>query len=132
MSFKICYKCGGLKGGVHATPEAFHAWLDKKWDAVLEHPMNIRRQKFLQIFRVEFPHSMKSPIVLVGNNKNDTLEFTDWSDKRIGKEFANGNWSVKLIPRAFTEINKDKSYYHDLPRLTFTGKERNPDKLEEP
>jgi hypothetical protein len=132
MSYRICHKCGGLKGGVHLTPEAFQAWIDKKWDAVLEQPFNLRRQKFREIFRVDFPQSMKSPIVLVGNNKNDTLEFTNWTEKKRDKEYANGSWTVKLIPRAFTEINRQESYYHNLPRLTFTGNERNPVKLEEP
>jgi hypothetical protein len=124
-----CPKCGRLVGGrlvggVHVSPEAFYAWINKKWDGVLEQPQNRRKEKFREIFRVEFPESLKSPLVLVANNKNDTLEFTRWSNKKREEEVENGFWTVKLIKRAFTEINNPKSYYNNLPPLLFTGEER--------
>lgn len=117
MSLRICHKCGGLKGGVHKTQEAFNKWVDQKWDAVLEQPQNKRKEKFREIFRVEFP-TYKSRLHIIGNNKND--EITIVQSKGEYPKTKEGEWTLKFHRADFDNINSAQSFRNNLPEQTFS------------
>jgi hypothetical protein len=118
MAKKRCKRCGLLIGGVHASQDAFNKWVDQKWDGVLQQPQNKRREKFLQLFRVEFPSTFKPRLHIVGSNKTDELRIVQSKGEYPNNK--EGEWSLKIHRTDFNNLNSSESFLKNLPEITFS------------